>query len=146
ELHQVMLVAPFFWAGSLFRFYREYIKFTMGRSIALCMLMALAPPGPALWAVAFFAIPYIALAFGAQDDPLFKLSPRIGDMSYGIYIYAFPLQQTTYYFLHSHLSFWPIQGISAAATILFAYVSWHWVESPALRMKPAPRKALVAVA
>ena len=115
----------------------------MSPFIAAFMLMALLPPGPILWTWSFFAIPYLAIAFGTQDDPLFRVSPRVGDMSYGIYVHAFPLQQTVYYYLHSQLSFWPIQGVSAAATILCSYLSWHWIENPALRMKPAPQKNYV---
>jgi peptidoglycan/LPS O-acetylase OafA/YrhL len=53
------------------------------------------------------------------------------DLSYGLYIYAFPVQQM----LASHglLSFWT----SLAATLPFAAVSWFLVEAPALRLKPS---------
>jgi peptidoglycan/LPS O-acetylase OafA/YrhL len=51
------------------------------------------------------------------------------DLSYGLYIYAFPVQQV----LASHglLWFWT----SLAATLPFAAASWFLVERPALRLK-----------
>jgi peptidoglycan/LPS O-acetylase OafA/YrhL len=53
------------------------------------------------------------------------------DLSYGLYIYAFPVQQV----LASHglLSFWT----SLAGTLPFAALSWFLVEAPAQRLKPA---------
>jgi peptidoglycan/LPS O-acetylase OafA/YrhL len=52
------------------------------------------------------------------------------DLSYGLYIYAFPVEQL----LASHglLSFWT----ALAATLPFAAASWFLVEAPALRLKP----------
>jgi peptidoglycan/LPS O-acetylase OafA/YrhL len=57
------------------------------------------------------------------------------DLSYGLYIYAFPVQQ----WLASHglLSF----STSLAATLPFAAASWFLVEAPALRLKPAAARA-----
>jgi peptidoglycan/LPS O-acetylase OafA/YrhL len=140
ELHEVMLVAPYFWAGCLFRLFRDRIKLTTNGAIAAFMLMAVLPPGNLLWSWSWFAIPYIVLAFCTQNDPMFSLPSWLGDLSYGIYIYAFPLQQTVYNFGHTTVSFWQMQAMSAALTLLCSYLSWHIVENPALRLKPAKRK------
>ena len=53
-----------------------------------------------------------------------------GDVSYGLYIYAFPLQQILA--AAGHLTF----AASAALTAPFAIASWLLVEKPALRLKP----------
>jgi peptidoglycan/LPS O-acetylase OafA/YrhL len=140
ELHQVMFVAPYFWAGCLFRLFRDRIKLTTNGAIAAFMLMAVLPHGSLLWLWSWFAIPYIVLAFCTQNDPMFSLPPWLGDLSYGIYIYAFPLQQMVYYYGHSTLSFWQMQAMSAALTLFCSYLSWHFVENPALRLKPTRRK------
>ena len=60
---------------------------------------------------------------------------RFGDVSYGVYIYAFPVQQTLIYFfpqwhLGLHL------GVASALTLALAWLSWHGVEQMALRFKP----------
>ena len=57
------------------------------------------------------------------------------DYSYGIYIYAFPVQQTL-------VSFWPEMALPAyllstlVITVALAALSWHFVEKPALKLKP----------
>jgi peptidoglycan/LPS O-acetylase OafA/YrhL len=141
ELHQVFLVAPYFWAGCLFGLYRERIKLTMNTTIIVFMVMALLPAGNLLWLWSWFAIPYIVLAFCTQNDRLFSIPAWIGDLSYGIYIYAFPIQQTIYFYWHTKLSLLEMMAITAALTLLCAFISWHIIEKPALRLKPRRRKA-----
>jgi len=59
---------------------------------------------------------------------------RLGDYSYGVYIYAFPAQQTIMSQLPEtgplHLSL-----LAFAITLPFAAFSWHLVEKPALQLK-----------
>jgi peptidoglycan/LPS O-acetylase OafA/YrhL len=57
------------------------------------------------------------------------------DLSYGVYIYAFPLQQAL-----------AAQGqlnvlTAVLAVVPFAVASWFLVERPALKLKPGPRPA-----
>ncbi|MFM2588590.1 acyltransferase family protein [Vibrio sp. TBV020] len=55
---------------------------------------------------------------------------KLGDLSYGTYIYAFPVQQAlVYYFLPSG---WILFWTSTAVTLIFAYISWHYIEKKAL--------------
>ncbi|MFO1150482.1 MAG: acyltransferase [Alsobacter sp.] len=64
---------------------------------------------------------------------------EVGDYSYGIYVYAFPIQQL--------LSMW-IPGIYALTNAALAFVmtlvpavlSWHFVEKPSLALKSAPAR------
>ncbi len=61
-------------------------------------------------------------------------APKLpADLSYGLYIYAFPLQQVLA--AHGMLSLW----LSIAVTLPFAAASWFLVEKPALRFKPPNR-------
>ncbi|HEY3694445.1 acyltransferase [Phenylobacterium sp.] len=59
------------------------------------------------------------------------------DLSYGVYIYAFPLQQLLA--AHGRLNFWT----AMALTLPLAAASWFLVEKPTLGLKPTPR-AVVA--
>lgn len=73
---------------------------------------------------------------GNRSWPLLRAAGRFGDLSYGIYIWAWPIQQLVVQTLPRGTNF----GISLAATLAFtipaAWLSWHLVEAPALRLKP----------
>ncbi|MGR8801691.1 acyltransferase family protein, partial [Klebsiella variicola] len=60
---------------------------------------------------------------------------KYGDLSYGMYVYAFPIQQTVVH-LHGG-SMNPIENflITTPITIAIAYLSWKFIESPALSLK-----------
>ncbi|HVG46653.1 MAG TPA: acyltransferase, partial [Rubellimicrobium sp.] len=60
---------------------------------------------------------------------------RLGDYSYGVYIYAWPVQQTA---LHSFGRMSPVQNIliSVPVALGLAWLSWNLVEKPALGLLP----------
>jgi peptidoglycan/LPS O-acetylase OafA/YrhL len=69
-----------------------------------------------------------------------RLTEPLGDLSYGVYIFAFPVQQIGVHFGQG--MDWGVNTylfISAAVTGALAYLSWHGVEKQALRFKPAFR-------
>jgi peptidoglycan/LPS O-acetylase OafA/YrhL len=96
---------------------------------------------PPLWAVAagivLLATPLWALGLPAIVLRLGSLpAPKLpADLSYGLYIYAFPLQQLLA--AHGMLSLWT----SLALTLPFAAASWFLVEKPALKLKPTGVRA-----
>ena len=64
-----------------------------------------------------------------------RLYNRLGDYSYGFYLWQFPLQQWIMD-RNRHLSQSELLAWSAPVTLVLAVLSWHLVESPALRLKP----------
>lgn len=60
---------------------------------------------------------------------------KYGDFSFGIYVYAFPIQQTVTYLFGGEISVIMNIMISLPTTIIIAYFSWHVVEKPALMLK-----------
>ena len=59
---------------------------------------------------------------------------HIGDMSYGVYIYSFPLQQILIAILPNIT---PVQlmCLTMVSVLPIAYVSWRYIEKPALSLK-----------
>jgi len=60
---------------------------------------------------------------------------RGGDYSYGVYVWAFLVQQIVMHF-EPHLKMIPFFFIATAVTFVFAALSWHFIEKPSLRHKP----------
>jgi len=65
---------------------------------------------------------------------------RFGDLSYGIYIYGWPAEQAAIWLLGGRAAWWQVFLIAMPAAAALAFMSWHLVERPALRLKPATRR------
>jgi peptidoglycan/LPS O-acetylase OafA/YrhL len=82
----------------------------------------------------YFLLPLIVLAIGLSKTPYLKsIGKKFGDISYGVYIYAFVVQQTLLYFFD--LGIYTLMLYSLLITMVFAYFSWHLIEKRALRLK-----------
>jgi len=84
---------------------------------------------------------YLALwlALNPRIPPL--RAARWGDLSYGLYIYGWPAEQLVIWLNGGHAPWWLVFGGGGAIAGVLAFVSWHLVEAPALRLKPRPRAA-----
>jgi peptidoglycan/LPS O-acetylase OafA/YrhL len=98
-----------------------------------CIAAALAWGQPRLaeWAL----IAPLTLLAGSGDTPVLRSAGRFGDFSYGIYLYAYFLQQLTVELWPGQPSFVGSAVVAALATLGVAWCSWHAVEAPALRLK-----------
>jgi peptidoglycan/LPS O-acetylase OafA/YrhL len=83
----------------------------------------------ALWLALTPRLPVIAAA-------------RWGDLSYGLYIYGWPVEEAVMWASGGRAPWWGVFGVALPAAALLAFLSWHLVERPALRLKPKrPREA-----
>jgi peptidoglycan/LPS O-acetylase OafA/YrhL len=80
-------------------------------------------------------VPCMTLAIGTSSTPVVRRAGRFGDPSYGIYIYAFLVQQCVVAGSENRLGYFGALPISLFVTVLFAYLSWHLVERPCMRLK-----------
>jgi peptidoglycan/LPS O-acetylase OafA/YrhL len=89
-----------------------------------------------------FALCYLLLSFGFHPAAHLSLFHGLGDPSYGLYIYSWPIQQLLAPHFHSTLIFFLA---TYALTLAIALLSWRFVENPSLRLKSALRhtRALV---
>lgn len=85
----------------------------------------------------------LMMRLGLSDrasKPLLKLP----DYSYGIYIWHYPLMQAVL-FLIPGLGPFGLMALSVPLFLLFAGLSWHLIEKPALRLKPGRTKQKAAL-
>jgi peptidoglycan/LPS O-acetylase OafA/YrhL len=77
----------------------------------------------------------LTLLLGARSTPVLRSAARFGDLSYGIYLYAYFVQQLSVRVWPAVPSYLATVAVAVAATTLVAWCSWHLVEAPALRLK-----------
>jgi len=83
----------------------------------------------------FLALPYIILTFANAKIPAINKFGIFGDFSYGLYIFAFPIQQTIVMLAGKDLTIFTFFISSFFITLGFAIVSWKMIESKALKLK-----------
>lgn len=81
-------------------------------------------------------MPLLVVLVGTSSFPVLRDLGRFGDLSYGVYIFAFPTQQTVAWLLQSRLPWGAELALVLVTTFGLALLSWHLVEKPALRLKP----------
>lgn len=83
----------------------------------------------------FLTFPPIIILVGTSQWYMISDLGKWGDFSYGVYIYAFPIQQTTWLFFKDSIGFYPLMIVAYALTFFVAFLSWHFVEYPMLNLK-----------
>jgi peptidoglycan/LPS O-acetylase OafA/YrhL len=116
-------------------------------TVASCLALGIAAylvgrPLLTLW----FIVPSLAVAAGLASTPALRRAGRYGDLSFGLYLYAFPVQQIWVSICKDRLPWGVLLALVIATTSVLAFLSWHLVEKHALRLKPrrplTPRAAL----
>lgn len=102
-----------------------------GLPLAPAAALLLALGAPLGWPLAVLALGYGALVVVLRLPAL----PRAPDLSFGLYLYGWPLAQVVLHLLPG-LSPGALAVTSLLATLPFAAASWHLVERPALLARP----------
>ncbi len=131
------IIVFFFFVGCAFFQWREHIRLHWSlflASAAISVALMLQDRQLAFLVTPFFT--YCVVYIGMLPLRLPKAIARF-DVSYGIYLYGFPIQQT----LVSQLDWTHHNGpllfaLAAPLTILFASLSWVFIEKPFLKLKP----------
>ncbi|NMM77919.1 hypothetical protein B2J88_36305 [Rhodococcus sp. SRB_17] len=131
----------FFFAGSTFHALRLHEReWSAIFVLVACWVFAvgafaLGRPLLSLWLV----VPVTVLIVGNASTPYLRRIGRFGDVSYGMYIYAFPVQQTLIWGFKESFSWWTVLGLTLVTTYVLALASWHFVEKWALNFKPTKK-------
>ncbi len=137
-----LIYSVLFMAGSLLYLYRDKAVYDPAIFLGLALLWALSRYTPYFNTATIICLPYLVIRLGFMKIPFLGRITRYGDFSYGLYIFAFPIQQTIIHFLPS-LGPWYLFGLSFPVTLLFAVLSWNLVESKALKFKKHDPRSLL---
>ena len=82
------------------------------------------------------------LALWLALNPRLPVIPaaRFGDLSYGLYIYGWPVEEGVIWALGGRAMWWQVFALALPATTALAFTSWHLVERLALQLKPGARR------
>ena len=126
----------FFVAGAALYVNRQRVPVGWLPALALGVLYAATPALPRLHALAYVVlVAYLTLAVALSRPLPWPERGRFGDLSYGVYLYAFPVQQALIAVLPDLRDGWTIALPAAVVTLVLAALSWFAVERPALAAK-----------
>lgn len=130
----VAYLLPFFTGGVVMSVI--YGKWGVNRMIALiCAAVFLVS---CFWGnpdLTFAAVgPYLVVFLGERPNFLTKPIAKIGDISYGMYLWGWPVQQMIYQ-LTGDIEPLVLFVLAVPVTAVFAFVSFHAVEKPAMNMR-----------
>ncbi|NND50521.1 MAG: acyltransferase, partial [Rhizobiales bacterium] len=130
-LHHAMRFTLPFALGTWAYLYRDRLPYSLPLGVALAVI-AVASHGTGL--APFFstvALGYFILLIGCSKSTWLKPTTWLGQFSYGVYIYGFPIQQLL---IHLFPDSTPLENGIYTFLIAFplAIVSWYAIEKPAL--------------
>lgn len=140
----IVRLGSLFFAGGCFYLFRDRYRFTRrGALVSAVALLAL-----------MFSRHYVELGlatFGGYLLFYFAFRPmwltesfnRLPDISYGVYLYGWPVQTLLAAYL-APLSPWVNLLLACLIVLPVSVLSWYLVEQPLLRLKHARRRAIAA--
>lgn len=132
--HTVFHFGLLFGVGMLLQ---EYPRLRTGKAVGglIGAGFLLIPTGHYQLALALIVAP-LAVWIGCQSWPILRSAGNFGDLSYGVYIYAWPVQQWGVALLGRQTPYLVLLVVTLAVTGVLAALSWHLIEKPALKLKP----------
>jgi peptidoglycan/LPS O-acetylase OafA/YrhL len=136
-----LALAPYFWIGCALRL-ADFAEWSKKRSRWASSISATAVVTwafsanhfPGLLVIAIIPISILILSLGMTKVLSSTAIEKLGDVSYGTYLWAFPVQQLVMLKLGGGPYF--NLAIAGPLTLMLAYGSWHLIERPSLRFKP----------
>ena len=125
-----------FFVGSGFYIWREWVVYTHRRAfyaaVLLAVFMYIGPLAePAVAVLGGYLVFWYA--FSCKANSISRIMDHT-DPSYGLYLYAWPIQNTLIFFFVG-ISPWMVAVITLPVALLMGLISWYLVEKPALRFK-----------
>lgn len=121
--------------GGFFWIYRKSIPLDPGVALGGILLLVIAGFQDGRLFAFMIALPYLTIYFALARPFRFRLYERLGDLSYGAYIFAFPVQQAMVSIFENRIGPLTLMAVSMPTTLMMATISWHLVEKRAIKMR-----------
>jgi peptidoglycan/LPS O-acetylase OafA/YrhL len=130
---------PYYVAGWTFYLLRDRVPLSWPLAVAAVGSLVIGTVC-APWGVALtfpIALGYLLVFATRNRKPRLTGVTRYGDLSYGVYLYAFPIQQLL---VRYHIARTPLTLFLAATplTLMAAVLSWHLIEKHCLARRSSP--------
>lgn len=136
DVRNVFLTGIYFMIGACYAKFKLERWFSLsGVCILIMATIVLAPYAAVSKFLLWVTLPYIVLAYGLSRSWLGSWVNKIGDCSYGVYIYAFPVQQFIL-LQYPNIAYSTYLFVTVLITMILGYGSWHLIEKRILKYKP----------
>jgi peptidoglycan/LPS O-acetylase OafA/YrhL len=140
EGHASRLFSSFF-VGSCLALFARLVPLRNDVALLAFAVLALGAWIPRWMPFAYLiALPYLLVWMAYVPAGALRNFNRLGDYSYGVYVYAFPVQQALAAAVPG-IGVWALMGTSMAVTLALAIASWHAIEAPATRWGTSKSRA-----
>ena len=133
---ETMLLLVLYFVSTLLFIHRDRVPLHRGLALAALASWLIGAFTPHFGALICIGIPYLVLYLAYRAPSWTRAITRRGDVSYGVYLLAFPVQQVIVHVMPG-IGPYAVIAISFPFTYLLATLSWHGVERPVLRLKGA---------
>jgi peptidoglycan/LPS O-acetylase OafA/YrhL len=138
------MLAGFFAAGAFLQYMTAGRREVLRMDVAALVLAAI-PTAVALLphyavAIAGALLPYAVITVALASTPVLRRAARWGDFSYGLYLWAFPVQQIVVH-LFGPLPMYVNLPLVFAPSLALAVASWRFVERPTMALRGRTRSA-----
>lgn len=124
----------FFLIGTLYYLFNNAITYNYKYLLVTSAIWIASFQTAVFYLTSLICLPYMILCFAHVSIPQICNISKYGDFSYGVYIYAFLIQQTLIDIFES-MSPLKLVLLSSIGTLMCAALSWIVIESKALKLK-----------
>lgn len=134
EMTEFVKLIMFFFIGTTIYLYKDKIKMNFKYFVFACIILSLGICLNATKYVMILAVPYILMYIGTFKFKKDILS-KIGDFSYALYIYAFPIQQLIVFYLKDKINIWIYMLLSVLLTMIIAIITTVVIDNNVKKLK-----------
>jgi peptidoglycan/LPS O-acetylase OafA/YrhL len=133
----------FFLAGSVAYLYRDSIPRSRRLAITCGVILIVATQISPLFVTVLPIAGVYLLFFAAFPTEAVVIRKGWPDLSYGVYLYSFPIQQLIISRM-TGIGPWTLSFLAIPPTLIVAGISWYTIERPALSLKAGARKLVAS--